>query len=229
MAHLQLVFEKAEFFQDRVRGPCDDVIVCLQFLNVLLAQRLAFAGATARGDLTGDTTPVPWWREVLAWATRGLAHAPDKMLGFLLRLRLIVRYIAAQQITKIVLGDCLLGFGSGGAIHAKELFGHVERGEKRHIRIAMPGGPLGCFRAGGARHPDGRVRFLYGHDPGIDDTIMIMLALPAEGARRGPGFDDQVVRFLKALAVISRIGIRGDAFNPSATHKAGDNAAIREN
>src|SRR5262245_57933843 len=148
------------------------------------------------------------------------------MLGFLLRLRLIVRYIAAQQIAKIVLSDGLIGFGSGSAIHAKELFGHVERSEKRHVRIAMPGGPLGCFRAGGAGYPDRRVGFLNGHNPGIDDTIMIMLALPAEGPRRSPGLDDQVVRFFEALAVIGRIGVRGDAFDPSATCKARDDAAI---
>src|SRR5262245_50099322 len=202
------------------------MIVRLQFLDVLLAQRLAFAGTTARGNLTGDTTPVSWRREVFAWAPRGLAHAPDKMLGFLLRLRLIVRHIAAQQIAKIVLSDDLISFGSGNAIHVKELFGHVERSEKCHVRIAMPGGPLGCFRAGGAGHPDGRVRFLNGHNPGIDDTIMIMLALPAEGPRRGPSLDDQVVRFLKALAVIGRIGVRGDAFDPSAPYKARDEAAI---
>ena len=59
MAHVQLIFEKAGFLQDDVRSPRGDVIVRLQFFNVLLTSRLAFAGATARGDLTDDTTRVP--------------------------------------------------------------------------------------------------------------------------------------------------------------------------
>src|SRR5206468_13033020 len=59
VAQVQLVFEKAEFFQDRIWGSCDNVVVRLQFLGAFLAQRLAFTGSAARRYLTGDTTPVP--------------------------------------------------------------------------------------------------------------------------------------------------------------------------
>ena len=55
MAHVQLVFEKAKFFQHRVRGAGDNVIVCLQLLDVLLAQGFAFAGAAARRYLADNT------------------------------------------------------------------------------------------------------------------------------------------------------------------------------
>src|SRR5215510_3299331 len=115
MAHVELVLEKAEFFEHRVRGPGNDVIIRLQFFNILRPQRLAFTGATACGDLCGDTTTVAWRCEILTWASRGLAHTPDKMLGLLLRLGLIVRHIATQQIAKIILGDGLMRFGSSSA------------------------------------------------------------------------------------------------------------------
>jgi hypothetical protein len=66
MAHVQLIFEKAQFFQHRIGSTSDHVVVRLQFLNVLLAQGFAFAAAASRRDLSGDTAVVTWQRTVLA-------------------------------------------------------------------------------------------------------------------------------------------------------------------
>src|SRR6266571_6838856 len=100
MAHVQLVFEKAEFFEHGIWCTGDDVIVLLQLRDVLLAQWLAFAGAAACSYLTGNTAAIAWRCEVFARTTRCLTHTPEKMLGFFLGLGVIVRHIAAQQIAK---------------------------------------------------------------------------------------------------------------------------------
>ena len=55
---------------------------------------------------------------------------------------------------------------------------------------------------------------------------MIVLALPAERARRGPGLDDEVVRLLEALAVEMRRCVVGDALTPAATHETRHQATV---
>ena len=61
-----------------------------------------------------------------------------------------------------------------------------------------------------------------GLDPGVDHPVVVVPALPAEGARGRPGFDNQVVRLVKTLPVVHRIGIGGDAFLADTAHKATD-------
>jgi hypothetical protein len=54
-----------------------------------------------------------------------------------------------------------------------------------------------------------------------------MLALPRKGPRRGPGFDDQIVRLMKALVRVKRVDRRAVVLGPNATHKARDDATAR--
>jgi hypothetical protein len=63
-------------------------------------------------------------------------------------------------------------------------------------------GPDDALRASGAGKPDVRMGLLHRYDPGVDGTIVIILALIAEGARRRPALDNQVMGLLEALKVL---------------------------
>src|SRR5437867_512416 len=67
---------------------------------------------------------------------------------------------------------------------------------------------------------------LQGSGPRIHIAIVIMFALPAEGAGRGPRFDDEVMRFFKALPVVVGWGIMGNALSAAATHETRDQATV---
>ena len=62
--------------------------------------------------------------------------------------------------------------------------------------------------------------------PGVDITIVIMLSLPAEGARIGPGFDNKVVGFLEPFPVVMGRRIVGKALAASAADEAGNQASM---
>src|SRR5262249_54061753 len=55
--------------------------------------------------------------------------------------------------------------------------------------------------------------------------VVIILALIAEGAGRGPALDDEVVRLLEPLAVLGGIDARLQGLHGCAAHKSGDDAA----
>ena len=71
----------------------------------------------------------------------------------------------------------------------------------------------------------GGMRLLVGARPGVDVAVVVVLALPAEGAGLGPGLDDEVVGFLEALPVVGRRRVVGDALASGAADPAGDEAA----
>ena len=65
--------------------------------------------------------------------------------------------------------------------------------------------------------------------PQIHITIAEVIALEFERAGRGPGLDDQIVRFVKALVRKGRIDAGRMIFGADAAHEAGDQAALRQN
>src|SRR6266705_2944358 len=85
---------------------------------------------------------------------------------------------------------------------------HVDRrigiGFQEDERIMMLRTPLQGLGTAGAGNPDRRVGFLQRRFEGIDHPEMVMGAFPAERSGGGPGLDNQVVRFLKALTVVER-------------------------
>src|SRR5687767_1804157 len=89
-------------------------------------------------------------------------------------------------------------------------------------------GPDNAFRAPSAWKPDIWVGLLHRYDPWVDGTIMIVLALIAEWARRGPALDDQVMGLLEALKVLRGIDATMQALDSGAAHKAGDDAPAGE-
>jgi hypothetical protein len=65
------------------------------------------------------------------------------------------------------------------------------------------------------------------HHPRVDDPEMKMLPFPAEGPWSRPCFDQEVVAFLEAFAIVHGIGVRCPALNADSPHDAGDHAPAR--
>src|SRR5712664_447323 len=72
------------------------------------------------------------------------------------------------------------------------------------------------------------MRLLQRHAPRVDVSEMIVATFPAEGTRRRPGFQDQVVALLEALTVVDRIGVRPPGLDAGSPHEAGEHAAVRD-
>jgi hypothetical protein len=66
---------------------------------------------------------------------------------------------------------------------------------------------------------------LHRDHPRVDGAIVIILALVAEGARRRPALDDQVMGLLEAREVLRGVDAAMQALDGGAAHEAGDDAA----
>ena len=84
----------------------------------------------------------------------------------------------------------------------------------------MLGGPAHGLYADGGGYPDLRVGLLVGAHPGVDVAVVVVLALPAEGAGIGPRLDNEVVGFLESFAVEDGRGVVGYALASAAAHEA---------
>ena len=92
----------------------------------------------------------------------------------------------------------------------------------------MLGRPHHGFRARRARHHNGWVRFLQRQSPWVDDTILKMLAFPAERSRSRPGCENHIMGLFEALTIVGWIDIIGQTLYPTATHKTRDQTAARD-
>ena len=111
-------------------------------------------------------------------------------------------------------------FGPARPISIKHLFRPVEAGQKTgHNSAALPD-RLGRARTEG-RDPDGRVRLLIRPGPDIDLTMVKVFALPVERpVVTRPGFENQIIRFPKALHHARGPMVAGRHLIWHATHKA---------
>ena len=115
------------------------------------------------------------------------------------------------------------------AIHhliAQHQLDRTEGDDKRIFarRIGRPGNCLG----GTLRwNPDRRMRLLIRTRPGIGVSEGVVLALMVDRARFGPRLHNQIVGLAKSLVRIDRIDAGGMVFGADASHKAGDNPAVR--
>src|SRR5688572_7486415 len=73
--------------------------------------------------------------------------------------------------------------------------------------------------------PHARMRLLQRQRPRVHDAVLIVRALPAERSVLGPRLDDQLVRLLEALAVVSGIHPGGELLLAAAAHEAGHEAS----
>jgi hypothetical protein len=90
----------------------------------------------------------------------------------------------------------------------------------------MPRGELAGFSAG-AKRVGRRWRVLQARPDG-HGAILEVPALPAEGLRFGPGFQDQVHSLVGALARLSRVQVVAEVFVGGAAQQADDDAAGRQ-
>src|SRR5205823_14386616 len=67
-----------------------------------------------------------------------------------------------------------------------------------------------------------------GQHPRVDDAVLEVLALPTERARARPRGDDEIVRFLEALAVVRRVDVVGEVLYAATAHKPGDQPTARD-
>src|SRR6516162_7124390 len=88
--------------------------------------------------------------------------------------------------------------------------------------------PNDRLRAEHARNHDGRMWLLIRPNPWIDEAIVEVLAFPAERTGARPRREDQIMRLVEHLAVVSRIGVIEDLLAASPAHPSGDQASMRD-
>src|SRR5262249_5288660 len=96
------------------------------------------------------------------------------------------------------------------------------RGAQPNVGIAMFRTPPDRLRAQHARNPNRRMGLLIGQGPGIHMPVMEMLALIAPGARSRPRLNNEVMRFVEVLAVISGVGVVEKLLAARPAHPARD-------
>ena len=147
-----------------------------------------------------------------------------KRLARLLRLLVGVVDVGANHEGELVRFRFPAGFVGVPAVVGEQVAGLVHPGEEGGVGVVIIGGPLDRLRAAGAWHPAGRVGLLDGQHPRVDGAVVVVLALPAEGAGSGPGLLYQVVAFLEPLAIVDRVGVVGPGLDADSPHEAGDDA-----
>ena len=88
------------------------------------------------------------------------------------------------------------------------------------VGIVPLGAPYDRVGAAGAGNPHRRVGFLQRYLEGVHHSEVVVLALPAEGARRCPRLENQVVGFLESLPVVHGVGIGGPGLGAAASDEA---------
>ena len=126
-----------------------------------------------------------------------------------------------------VLGAGLVAEFAGDLVVVGEgVAGRLEAGGEHDVGVVVFGRPGDGALRDGAGDPDRGVRALQRTRPGVDVAVVVVLALPAEGAGIGPGLDDEVVGLLVALPVVGRLGVVRERFAAGAADPAGDQAAF---
>src|SRR5271155_369842 len=96
----------------------------------------------------------------------------------------------------------------------------LNRQVERDIGITPPRRPHYRLAAGDPGNPDARMRLLQRQHPGVNNSKLVVLALPAPRTRSSPGLNNQVVRFLETCAVKSRVDVGGDRLDSAAADES---------
>ena len=129
------------------------------------------------------------------------------------------------EVAAVLRAGLVAEFAGDLVVVGEGVAGGREAGGEHDVGVAALGGPGDGALADRAGDPDRRVRLLQRAGPGIDVAVVVVLALPAEGAGLGPGFDDEVVRLLVALPVVGGGGVVRETLAAGAAHPAGDQAS----
>src|SRR5688572_25763707 len=109
-----------------------------------------------------------------------LALHPHELLGILDGLLLGLGHVDAREVAAVLRTRFVAYRSRGLVIELPDLLGLRNRGVERDVGIALLGGPDDRLLADDARYPDARIRLLQGESPRVDDTMLVVRALPAE-------------------------------------------------
>src|SRR3979411_2641676 len=122
-----------------------------------------------------------------------LALHPPELLGVLDGFLLGLSDVDAREIAAVFRPGFVANRGRGIIVELPDALGLFDRRVERDIGVALLGRPDDRFLADDAWYPHARIGLLQGQSPRIDDAVLVVRALPAEGAGDGPGLHDQVV------------------------------------
>src|SRR6516164_6072643 len=118
------------------------------------------------------------------------------------------------------------GLGRDIVIDLPDLLGAVDRRVERDVGITALRRPDHRLRADHPRDPYPRMRLLQRYGPRVDDSVLVVGALPAERPLARPRRDHQIVRLLKALAVEGRVDAGRQLLLPAAAYKPRNQSAL---
>src|ERR1700730_17229057 len=101
-------------------------------------------------------------------------------------------------------------------------------GTKPEVRVAMLRAPDDCLRAENARDHDWRMWLLIRPYTWIDEAVVEVFAFPAKRTGPRPRRQDQIMRLVEHLAVVSRVGVIEDLLAAGPTHPSGNQAPMRD-
>src|SRR5215472_17341196 len=217
--------EAAKLRNHRLRRARDDLLIA----DLVLEGRGARVDAPAHRELHEGLAV--GWREVSRGRrphrmgeTGELALHPHELPrvghGLLIRLR----HVAALEIAAVLRPRRVTRLRRHGIVELPDPLGGGDGGAERDVGIALTRRPDDGLLAEHARNPHARMRLLQRHRPRVDHAVLVVRALPAEGARLRPRADDQVVRFLEALAIKGRVDPGGELFLATPPYEARDEA-----
>src|SRR5262245_21780446 len=128
---------------------------------------------------------------MLSGALHTIGFRPHEMPTNLLRLLVGIGHKRLEEVAEVLWPWLVTGLQSGVDINLLQPHGDVQDRPQVHVRMTVLGGPHHTLWAPSAGEPDVRVGLLHGQHPGVDRSVLVILALIAEWPRRGPTFDDE--------------------------------------
>src|SRR5216683_7121114 len=223
----RLLEESAKLRDDRFGRPRDDLLVA----DLVLEGRGPGIGAAAHRELHEGLAVR---RREIARRRRphGMGEARELALhphelsrvghGLLFR----VGDVAALEIAAVLGSRRVPRLGGHRVIELPDLLGRVDGRAQRDIRVTLAGRPDDGLLAEDTGNPDSRVRLLERNGPGVDHAVLVARPLEPEGPRLRPRANDQLVRLLEALTIVSGVDARRELLLATAADEARDEAAL---
>src|SRR5262249_29258085 len=126
-----------------------------------------------------------------------------------------------HEIPEVLRTRLVANFPCSLSVDSHEIQRDLRIGLQINIGVVVMSAPDDGLGASHARNPDGWVRLLQWALKGIHYAKLVVFTLPAKRAGRCPGFNDEIVRLGKPLAVMSGVGVRRPTLDAGATHETG--------
>ena len=130
------------------------------------------------------------------------------------------------QVAKVLRACCVTSLSGSFGVDLNHVLGALRVGLKVDVGVASFGSPDEGLRTAQSWYPNWGMGFLQGHLERVNHPEVVVLALPAEGARGGPSLDYQVMRFFESFPVVEGVDVRGQAFHAGATDEARHHSTV---